>query len=30
MALGDLSDADLELIRDLSERLSGASSEDQY
>lgn len=30
MALGDLSDADLELIRDLSERLAGGSPEDQY
>lgn len=30
MALGDLSDADLELIRDLSERLAGASPEDEY
>ena len=30
MSLGDLSDADLELIRDLSERLAGASPEDEY
>ena len=30
MALGDVSDSDLELIRDLSERLAGASHEDEY
>lgn len=30
IALGDLSDTDLELIRDLSERLAGASPDDEY